>query len=459
MANEEGASTCRRGSARWAVVALCGVQFVDVLGVTAAITAIPAIIRGLSAPPEAAGLLATVYAAFFGGLLVLGSRLGDRYGPRRVLVVGLVLFTAVAFAAATAQGIVQLLAAIALEGSAAALSVPCALRLLLYVAAEPRARRAALAAWSATGAVAGVLGYVLGGVLTDAFGWQAIYAIYAPIGAFLLAAVSRCVPSVAAPDRDRRLDLLGAVLLVAAVMALIVGASLVERPSLRPVGLGSLAVGVLLIVAFVGQQRRASTPLIPPAAVRSRNLRNGSLVSFVNTATTSSAGVLATLLLQQQLGLSPLQAAFTLMPFSLAVIAGSVLSRPLAARLPDQRLCSVGLGVIAAGNLLLAITAGHITGLVAGVVVAGLGLGIAAVAATSLGTRVSDALTGSATGLLNTAAQLGTALGVAALVTIASIASPPTGTAIAWSAGAATAALASLSMLTASTTPYPRLPV
>jgi MFS family permease len=169
--------------------------------------------------------------------------------------------------------------------------------------------------------------------------------------------------------------------------------------------------------------------------------------------------VLATLLLQQQLGLSPLQAAFTLMPFSLAVIAGSVLSRPLAARLPDQRLCSVGLGVIAAGNLLLAITAGHITGLVAGVVVAGLGLGIAAVAATSLGTRVSDALTGSATGLLNTAAQLGTALGVAALVTIASIASPPTGTAIAWSAGAATAALASLSMLTASTTPYPRLPV
>jgi MFS family permease len=458
MADEEGA-TRRRGSARWAVVALCGVQFVDVLGVTAAITAIPAIIRGLSAPPEAAGLLATVYAAFFGGLLVLGSRLGDRYGPRRVLVVGLVLFTAVAFAAATAQRIVQLLAAIALEGSAAALSVPCALRLLLYVAAEPRARRAALAAWSATGAVAGVLGYVLGGVLTDAFGWQAIYAIYAPIGAFLLAAVSRCVPSVAAPDRDRRLDLLGAVLLVAAVMALIVGASLVERPSLRPVGLGSLAVGVLLIVAFVGQQRSASTPLIPPAAVRSRNLRNGSLVSFVNTATTSSAGVLATLLLQQQLGLSPLQAAFTLMPFSLAVIAGSVLSRPLAARLPDQRLCSVGLGVIAAGNLLLAITAGHITGLVAGVVVAGLGLGIAAVAATSLGTRVSDALTGSATGLLNTAAQLGTALGVAALVTIASIASPPTGTAIAWSAGAATAALASLSMLTASTTPYPRLPV
>ena len=216
------------------MLALCGVQFVDVLGVTAAITAIPAIIRGLSAPPEATGLLATVYAAFFGGLLVLGSRLGDKYGPRRVLVVGLVLFTAVAFAAATARGIVQLLVAIALEGAAAALSVPCALRLLLHVATEPRARHAALAAWSATGAVAGVLGYVIGGVLTDAFGWRAIYAIYAPIGALLLAAVFRCVPSLAPPDRYRRLDLLGAVLLVAAVMALIVGASFSSGPVSAP---------------------------------------------------------------------------------------------------------------------------------------------------------------------------------------------------------------------------------
>jgi MFS family permease len=448
MANQPDASARQEGRVRWAVVALCGVQFVDVLGVTSAITAIPAIIRGLSAPPEATGLLATVYAAFFGGLLVLGSRLGDKYGPRRVLVVGLVLFTAVAFIAVTAQAIVQLLAAVALEGTAAALSVPCALRLLLHVATKPRARRTALAAWSATGAVAGVLGYVVGGVLTNVFGWQAIYAIYAPIGGFLLAAMYFCVPSIAAPDRYRRLDLLGAVLLVVAVMALIVGASLLERPGLQPIGLGSLAAGVLLIFAFVGQQRRARSPLIPLTAAQSRNLRSGSLVSFVNTATTSSAGVLATLLLQQHLGLSPLQAAFTLMPFSLAVIAGSVLSRPLGALLPDRRLCSVGLGGIAAGNLVLAITAGRVAGLVAGAVVAGVGLGIAAVAATSLGTRVSDDLTGSATGLLNTAAQLGTALGVAALVTIASIANPPTGTAIAWAVGAATAALAGLIMLT-----------
>ena len=451
MVQSEAASAHRASTGRWAVIALCGVQFVDVLGVTSAITAIPTIIRGLSAPPEAAGLLATVYAAFFGGLLVLGARLGDKYGPRRVLVVGLVLFTAVAFVAATAQEIVQLLAAIALEGAAAALSVPCALRLLLHMAAEPGARRTALAAWSATGAVAGVLGYVIGGVLTTAFGWQAIYAVYAPLGALLLAGVFLRVPSLAAPDRYRRLDVLGAILLVAAVMALIVGASLLDRADLGSVALGSLVIGVLLILVFVAQQRRARSPLIPAAAAQSRNLRFGSLVSFVNTATTSSAGVLATLLLQQHLGLSPVQAAFALMPFSFAVIAGSVLSRPLGARLPEQRLCSVGLGGIAVGNLVLAITAGRIAGLVMGAVITGIGLGIAAVAATSLGTRVRDELTGSATGLLNTAAQLGTALGVAALVTIASIANPPTGTAIAWAVGGATAALTGLIMLTVRT--------
>jgi predicted MFS family arabinose efflux permease len=200
-------------------------------------------------------------------------------------------------------------------------------------------------------------------------------------------------------------------------------------------------------VALVGQQRRATTPLIPRAAVRSPNLRAGFLLSFINTATTSSAGVLATLLLQQHLGFRPLQAALTLMPFSLAVIAGSALSRRLSARLSDRRMGSAGLGGIAAGSLVLAFTAGSVAGLVAGVVVAGLGLGIAAVAANSVGTRVREELTGSAAGLLNTAAQLGTALGVAALVTLATVAPQPTGTAIAWATGAAAAAVTALTML------------
>jgi MFS family permease len=262
-------STPRPGRPAFAVAALCGVQFVDVLGVTSTITAIPAIVRGLAAPVEVTGLLATVYAAFFGGLLVLGSRLGDKFGARRVLVIGIGVFTATAFVAVSAQGIAQLLVAIAAQGAAAALAVPCALRLLLHVAAKPKARRAALAAWSASGAVAGVLGYVVGGVLTQTFGWRAIYAVNAPVGLALLGAVLLFTHHLPPQDRHRRLDLAGAALLVGAVMALIVGASFLEQAPSRATAVACLTAGVLLFVAFGAQQHRAATPLIPPAAARS----------------------------------------------------------------------------------------------------------------------------------------------------------------------------------------------
>src|SRR5690349_16452300 len=139
------------------VAALCGVQFVDVLGVTSAVTAIPAMLAGVSAPSEATPIVATVYAMFFGGLLVLGARLGDRYGHRRVLLAGVTAFTAVAVIGATAQEIVQLVVARGLQGAAAAVSVPSALRLLLDAAPNGPRRRTALAAWSATGAAAGAV--------------------------------------------------------------------------------------------------------------------------------------------------------------------------------------------------------------------------------------------------------------------------------------------------------------
>lgn len=136
---------------RMVVIVLCLVQFVDVLGVTSATTAIPAILHGLDAPEAAAGPVATVYAMFFGGLLVLGARLGYKYGHRRVLLGGIGLFTLVSVAGATSADIGQLLAALALQGAAAAFSVPSALRLLLHASPAPEHRRSALALWSASG--------------------------------------------------------------------------------------------------------------------------------------------------------------------------------------------------------------------------------------------------------------------------------------------------------------------
>lgn len=487
------------------VVALCGVQFVDVLGVTSAIAAIPAMLAGVSASSRATPIVATVYAMFFGGLLVLGARLGDRYGHRRILLVGIVSFGAVSILGATAQEVVQLVAARGLQGAAAAVSVPSALTLLLdavrtgpataghpdtvggavphhdaldHTGPAARAegvraegsvrertgrsgaaatggvtRQVAIAAWSATGAAAGALGLLVGGALTDAFGWRAVFWVNLPVALVLVVGVRAFVSRERTTVDGTRLDPVGAVLMIAAVMALILGASLAEDAHRRAPGGALVAVGLAIGAAFVVAQRRARDPLIPRQAVADANLRSGTVVSFVNTATTSSAGVLATLLMQQQLGVSAVGAGLALLPFSLSVVVGSALSTPLGARLAPRPLAAVGLAGIAVGNVVLAATYGSVVGIVAGVAVAGTGLGIASVAATAVGTDVPGRLSGSATGLLNTSAQLGTALGVAALLVVAAAGNGSAGdgsaagrgTAVAWIvaaviAGAAAAA-------------------
>ena len=430
------------------VATLCGVQFVDVLGVTSGITALPAMLRGVSAPATATPILATVYAMAFGGLLVLGARVGDRHGHRRVLLIGCAAFTVVSVIGATAQEIVQLVTARGLQGAAAAISVPAALRLLLDAAPGEDPRRGALAAWSASGAAAGAVGLLVGGVLTDLIGWRAVFWVNVPVGVLLVAGVWAVVPAAAGQPDRRRLDLAGAALLTGALMAVIVGASLSENPHDRFTGGLLAAAGLAAGAGFLVHQRRVRDPLVPRAAFASANLRTGTAVSFVNTATTSSAGVLATLLLQQRFGVSPLGAGFALLPFSLSVIAGSALSKPLGARLSPRRLAATGLAGIGAGNLLLALTYGGIAGIVAGVVLAGAGLGMASVAGTAIGTDVDEALSGTASGVLNTGAQLGTALGVAALLLVAASVDPAwPGTAVAWTVAAAVAAGAAVMLV------------
>lgn len=266
--------------------------------------------------------------------------------------------------------------------------IPSALRLLLHVTPEEGRRSTAVAAWGASGAAAGALGFLVGGFLTDMWGWRSIYWVNLPIGMVLLVVIQRVVPPVPRQSRAAGIDAAGAFLLVLAIMAVVTGASMVERVELRGWGSSTVVLGILLSAAFVIQQRRAAQPLVPKGTFAAANLRTGTAVSIVNTATTSSAGVLVTLHLQRQAGASPLQAELSLMPFSLAVIAGSVLAKPLSARLAGHRLASLGLAGIAAGVLVLAATRGSQSGVLVGVVVAGIGLGVAAVAATSIGTAV-----------------------------------------------------------------------
>ena len=429
---------------RVTIVTLCLVQFVDVLGVTVVITALPSMLSGLGASSSAAPLVVTGYAMFFGGLLMLGARLGDRYGHKRVLVVGLGLFGVASLLAATAAAVAALVAARCLQGAAAALSVPSALRLLLEATPGEDSRRRALAGWSAAGAVAGASGFLLGGVLTDLAGWRLVFWVNLPLAALLATAVLARVSR--SPRRGRgRLDLAGAGVLTCGVMAIVCGASLLEHPGRRVLGVLALTAGAALLSVFLLVERRAAEPLLPAAALRHPRLRTAAGAAALNTATTSSAMTLATLYVQDTRDASPTAAGLLLVPCSLCVVAGSTAAAPLLRRHSPRAGIAVGLATIAAGiALLLALPAADWL-LPAGAGILGAGLGVSSVAANSLGTAVAPTLQGTASGVLNTAAQLGTALGVSLLLLVAvtseDVGLPLRGQSLAW-ACAATVALA-----------------
>ncbi len=418
---------------------LCLVQFVDVLGVTEMITAMPRILDALSAPASAATLLLTAYAMCFGGLLMLGARVGDRFGHRRTLLAGIAGFAAGSLACAVAGSDTALVAGRCLQGASAAMSVPSALRLLSASAPDPARRRGAMAAWSATGAAAGAAGYLVGGGLTELAGWRALFWLNLPLAgamaAGVLARVERDEAGVAA-----RLDLPGAALFTAAVMAVVLAGSQLQRSGAAVPALPTLAVGALLLAALVWTERRAREPLFGRELLRQRPLRTGVGAAFANTATTSSAIAIATLELQRDQGVGAAAAGLRLLPFSLCVIAGAAVAGRALRRISEPNVIAIGLSAIAFGDALPVAGPGL---LIAGVSVAGAGIGISSVAATGLGTAVPARLQGAAAGIINTAAQLGTALGVAGLLllvaTAASAGLPLAGARLGWLVASAVA--------------------
>ncbi len=236
-------------------------------------------------------------------------------------------------------------------------------------------------------------------------------------------------------------------------MAFIVATTLLPAHGKAVAAVVTLVGAVVLAVVFVGVDRRAAAPLLPRSVVCLPPLRDGASGSFLNTFTTSSSVTLATLYLQNTLGRSPLDAALLLLPFSLTVVGGSALAAPLLSRWSPRRVVAAGLLAIAAFNCMLIAAAGSAWGLPLTVAAGGFGIGLSSVAATNLGTTVpSRGCRGTASGILNTAAQLGTALGIAVLLLIAAVTtgrtrertSAPT---VAWAVGAAVSITGALTFI------------
>jgi MFS family permease len=427
-----------------AVAVVCVAQFVTVLDVTVVTSALPALGRELGLTGDELSWVVTAYVLAFGGFLVAGGRAADLVGARRAFFVGLTGFTLSSLACGLAPDGWVLLLGRALQGLTAALLTPAALALLHAVTADGEARRRAVGIWTAAAAGGGASGWVLGGLLTEYAGWRSVFLLNVPIGVVALALSGVALPTVT--GRPARVDLPGALGLTAGLALVAYGLSEAAAADPAPgLTVGTLLAGGLLLAATLAHERRTAEPLLPPGLLRGR-VRSASLVAAALTASTSPAMLLAVLYVQELLRLSPGRAAWLFPALNLTVIGGSLAGPGLIRRTGPRRTAVAGLLLVATGSLLLTAVppAGlPVVRLVTAFALMGLGLGIASVASTAVGTAAAAVADRGVTGgVLNSAAQLGTALGLALLVPLATRSDDVlAGLRLGWVGAAAVAAL------------------
>lgn len=428
-----------------AAVSLSLLQFVDVLGNTVVLTVLPRMLTDVRAAPSASSLVATGYAMLFGGLLMFASRVGDRIGHRRAVLISLFVFGLGAIVAGLAGSVVVLVVGRALQGAGAALTIPSALSILTRMNTEPRQRDRALAMWSAAGAAGGAAGFVVGGVVSGLTSWRWIFAGMLIIAMVLAVMILLTVPADTDRQDQLRLKPTSSLLLTGSVMAVVVATTLLPSDH-WPTGIGLAVLTAMLVVALCVLDPRSTAPLLPADVTGQPRLRRGVLGSLINTATTSSAVTVLTLYLQNTLHHGPFLTAALLLPFSLAVVGGSAIAPAVIRTFRRERTIAIGHATIAAGLLLLVLVPDRDLSVGAAMALAGAGIGTASVPATSLGTDVPLRHRATASGLVNTGTQLGTAIGTALLllITAASTGIPSDATASprpAWSFAAGLALL------------------
>ncbi len=408
---------------RWpALGLLCVAQFMVVLDATIVAVALPEIQSALGFSQAGLQWVISAYTLAFGGFLLLAGRAADLWGRRRMFVVGLAVFSGASLACGLAVSPLSLVLGRIAQGLGAAIVAPSALSSLTAAFPEGEGRGRALGVWTAAAAGGGATGWLLGGLLTGGLGWEWVFFVNLPVGVAGMA----LAPVLVSESRDEtappRLDVAGAVSVTAGLTLLVYGITRVEEAGLAtPVTLISLASSGVLLALFVAVERWVRNPLVPLGVFRSRPLLGANLVALVLTAATTPPMLLCTLYVQQVLGYPPAEAGLVFPPFNLAVIVGSLLGPRLVARAGPRITMVCGLLAIAAGaGCFPGISphgGGYLFYLIPGFVLMGSGLGCASVASTASGTAAADGgLQGLASGLLNSAAQIGTVLGLAVLI-------------------------------------------
>ncbi|WP_047522788.1 MFS transporter [Microbacterium sp. ZOR0019] len=415
-----------RSTRRWVALSVLALaQFLVVLDASIVNIALPVIGRQLGMDTATLSWVITAYVLAFGGFLLLGGRLADRYGHRRVFLLGAAGFVAASALAGFSFSSEMLLAARALQGVSAALLAPAALALLTQLFPDDAERTKALGVWGAVAGAGSAAGVLLGGVLTATLGWQSVFFVNVPIGALVLIAI----PLLVTRDGLRvsgRLDAAGAVTVTAALVSLVGALSAVEQVGfVHPLPLGLLALALVLGVLFVAIERRAAAPLVPLRVFRNRNLALGNIVMLLGGATMVALFFALSVYMQAVLGYDALTAGLTQLPLAgvLVLVAGAVPA--VIARVGTRPVLIGALLLLAAGLVWLSASpadAAFLTNLLGPTLLIGVGLGGAVVATTQLAVDgVEGGEAGLAGGLVNTSQQFGGAIGLAVLGTVAGL--------------------------------------
>ena len=411
-------------SQKLALALLAGTQFVLVLDASIINVALPSIGRDLEVAPEDLSWVVNAYILMFGGFLLFGGRLADFLGRRHMFVAGLAAFALASLAGGLAPSAPWLVAARALQGLGAALVSPAALALLMTLFNEGGARNRALGVWAALGGSGGAAGAILGGILSDGLGWQAVLFVNVPVGLLALLLAPRLLPESRAEVDRHAFDVAGALSVTAGLALLVyavVDANDAGWTSTQTLALGAVALG--LVALFVAIEARSRYALMPLRIFRNRALRGGNIVTVLNTGALFPMFFFLTLYTQDVLGYSPVESGLAQLPLAATIAVSATLAPRAVARTGYRWSLVVGLGLLAAGLLWLAQVppdGSFLANLLAPSLVVGVGEGLvwvsSMVGATS-GTEESES--GLASGLVNTSQQLGGALGVAALVALA----------------------------------------
>ncbi|HUB74032.1 MAG TPA: MFS transporter [Solirubrobacteraceae bacterium] len=415
----------RKRSTTALLVVVCLAQFMVILDVSVVNVALPSIHAGLGFSTTGLQWVVNAYTLTFAGFLMLGGRCADLLGRRRVFLAGTALFSLSSLACTLSDSQALLLGARALQGFGGAVLSPATLAIVTSAFEAGPERNRAVGLWGAMGALGASSGALLGGVLTQAFGWPAIFAINVPLGAAVIAFGLRVIPPARAEASTRHFDVAGALLVTASLVSLTFG--IVRTDTLgwgSPGVLAPLLGGLALLAAFLHVEARvAAAPLVALSALRAGNLRAANVVVLLLYAAFFPVWFFLTLYLQQVLRYDAIEAGLSFLPMTLSIFAASTLAPRLVGRVGARSVIAAGM-LLASGGIALLIgvapRGSYLPDVLPGALLSAIGMGMSLVPATIVAMHsLPPSQAGMGSGLLNTSRLVGGALGLAILSTIA----------------------------------------